>query len=87
MFTVIIYIQLTYLVKKKCFQIYWISQDIKAGEDTYSVDEGIRNIKITTLTASDVDSGQNHSFTIVSETQLFHVIGNELWVSLPCPKQ
>lgn len=87
MFTVIIYIQLTYLVKKKCFQIYWISQDIKAGEDTYSVDEGIRNIKITTLTASDVDSGQNHSFTIVSETRLFHVIGNELWVSLPCPRQ
>lgn len=87
MFTVIIYIQLTYLVKKKCFQIYWISQDINAGEDTYSVDEGIRNIKITTLTASDVDSGQNHNFTIVSETQLFHVIGNELWVSLPCPRQ
>lgn len=48
------------------------------------VDEGSRNIKITTLTASDVDSGQNHSFTIVSETQLFHVIGNELWVSHPC---
>lgn len=87
MFTVIIYIQLTYLVKKKCFQIYWISQDINAGEDTYSVDEGIRNIKITTLTASDVDSGQNHSFTIVSETRLFHVIGNELWVSLPCHRQ
>lgn len=59
-------------------------QDINAGEDTYTVDEGSRNIKITTLTASDVDSGQNHSFTIVSETQLFHVIGNELWVSHPC---
>lgn len=59
-------------------------QDINAGEDTYTVDEGSRNIKITTLTASDVDPGQNHSFTIVSETQLFHVIGNELWVSPPC---
>lgn len=62
-------------------------QDINAGEDTYTVDEGSRNIKITTLTASDVDSGQNHSFTIVSETQLFHVIGNELWVSHPCYRQ
>lgn len=59
-------------------------QDINAGEDTYTVDEGSRNIKITTITASDVDSGQNHSFTIVSETRLFHVIANELWVSPPC---
>ncbi|XP_062574138.1 protocadherin Fat 4-like [Saccostrea cucullata] len=55
--------------------------DINAEEVTYSVDEGSHHVRITSLTARDPDTGQNHTFTIISESQFFHIINRELWVS------
>ncbi|XP_061173276.1 protocadherin Fat 4-like [Saccostrea echinata] len=55
--------------------------DINAEEDTYFVDEGTHHVRITPLTARDTDIGQNHTFTIISESHFFHIIHRELWVS------
>lgn len=52
--------------------------------DTVAVAEDMSDIVLATLTAEDVDVGQTHSYSILTQTNNFYIVGNQLKVSLQC---
>lgn len=62
---------------------YIILQDILLGgqnKDSVQVPENSKDIKLASLSAVDPDVGQTHSFSILSETHYFYIVGKDLKV-------